>query len=100
MKALEGAFNKEKALLEPVEQYTTFRMQSALHSKISKYPSISIEKCSWPRLASPRDGVKVYGASPSKDPSNMTETAAVLCCVYYFVPVKVKVEAEAGLIRF
>ena len=102
MKALEGAFNKEKALLEPVEQYTTLRMQSALHSKISKYPSISIEKSSWPRLASPRDGVKVYGASPSKDPSNMTETAAELgpCCVYYFVPVKVKVEAEAGLIRF
>ena len=42
------------------------------------------------------------GASPSTDPSNMTETAAELgpCCVYYFVPVKVKVEAEAGLIRF
>ena len=71
-----------------------------MQSKISKYPSISIEKCSW--LASPRDGVKVYGASPSKDPSNMTETAAELgpCCVYYFVPVKVKVEAEAGLICF
>ena len=41
------------------------------------------------------------GASPSTDPSNMTETAAELgpCCVYYFVPVKVKVEAEAGLIQ-
>ena len=87
MKDLEGAFNKEKALLKPVEQYTTLRMQSALHSKISKYPSISIEKCSWPRLASPRDGVKVYGWSkpeqrPKQYDRDCSRAGTVLCLLF------------------